>query len=212
MAQIEFFATVADERELFTHLAKDKSLMICTVIGDRLTDWVSLDAVELPPYEEELILNIWKSDIGEINFYSKIPSLDESSHSKLVQSVLAIVDWKRVKKEREVSKMLDLECSPLITYKRGNLKEGYRIPSYIVSPQSSINVFGDEFRKWFNRTLSWVRRNGEMVFHWKMSKDEIVFRNDLSYSNTIYALPEALAQIKAGEHPFAISVRRTANK
>jgi hypothetical protein len=204
MAQIEFFATEKDEYNLFLELSKDKQLKYSFIVNERLKEWQSFSDIILPPYENSLQLSIWKDNIGDLKWITKEPDINRSKHALLVKSLFTKLQWKKIKETGNVNRLLDDENSPILYYKRGTINI-YRLPSYIIAPQTNINLPGDEFRKWYNRIYSLIRRNSQLVF--SLNKNELNLKNDMDFLNNIYALPEALEQIKTHKNNFAISIK-----
>ena len=100
--------------------------------------------------------------------------------------------------------MIDNDKSPILYYNRGEVIYNYQLPNLIISPQSRVDRISNDFRKWFNRIVSWIKRNGDVVYNYKMTESKL--RNDYSFANSIYALSNAKNLIDIDKHNFAISI------
>ena len=207
MAQIEFFSTIEDEIKMISQIAKDDSIKYSLIENNRLTKWTDLKEITVPDTNTNFEICIWKTDLGDLKWLSKEPQIDSSSHSKLVKSLSTKEHWNNKKELTNFSKMIDDENSPILYYKRGELIFDYQLPNLIISPQSSIDKINNDFKKWFNRTVSWIRRNSEMIYNWKMTNTKL--RNDMSFMNSIYALENAKQLINTDSHNFAISINKS---
>jgi hypothetical protein len=204
MAQVEFFGTAKDELFLINQIAKDNFIKCSKIENKRLIEWIDFRDLVVPEYDLPLEICIWKSDIDNLKWITSEPIIDKSSHNKLVKSIFTKEYWVEQKKQDNFDKMIDNENSPIFYYNRGLNVYGYRLPNVIYTPQSSIDKLGADFKKWFNRNTSWIKRNGNMVYSLKMN--EVKFRNDMSFANTIYALPDAKELIDSNNHSFALSI------
>ncbi|MFC0878878.1 hypothetical protein ACE01N_19955 [Saccharicrinis sp. FJH2] len=204
MAQIEFFSTIEDENKLITQISKDNSIKFSVIKNNRLTEWIDSKDLIVPDSESKFEICIWKSDLGKLKWLNNEPKIDSSSHIRLVKSLFTKEHWRKEKEQNDFNKMIDDENSPILYYKRGEIEYDYKMPNLILSPQTSVDRLGSDFKNWFNRISSWIRRNGEMVYNWKMKDSKI--RNDDSFANTIYALPDALKILKSDTKRFAISI------
>jgi len=204
MAQIEFFCTIEDEINLISQIAKDDSIKYSLIENNRLTEWSDLKDLTVPDSGLKLEICIWKTDLGDLEWLRKEPEIDSSSHSRLVKSLFTKEHWKKEKEQTDFDKMIDDENSPILYYKRGEIIYDYQLPNLILSPQSSVDKISNDFKKWFNRTVSWVRRNSDMVYNWKITESNL--RNDMSFANSIYALKNAKQLIDTDKHKFAISI------
>ena len=202
MAQIEFFASEQDELRLLNQIFKDDSIELTRISDGLVSDWVDYSNFELPNLDEHLELCLFNEKYGQLKWHENQPKIDQSTHGKLVNSIFSIERWKS--RGRKVKRLLNDEESAIIYYKRGSLISGYRTPYLIFAPQSNIENIGSEFKKWFNRLSSWVRRNGELVYNWNKMDER--FKNDFSIVNSVYALPEAMELIEKDNHSFAISI------
>lgn len=202
MAQIEFFASEKDETRLLRQIFKDNSIELSKISEGLISGWTSSSDLDLPQIDDQLELCLFNKKYGQLKWHKSQPQIDQSTHQKLVNSIFSIENWKS--KSKNINRLLNDEESPIIYYRRGKITSDYHTPSIILAPQSNIENQGLEFKKWFNRISSWVRRNGEMIYNWnKMDKR---FRNDFSIVNSVYALPEALELIEQNNHNFAISI------
>lgn len=204
MAQIEFFTTIEDETKLISQIAKDDSIKYSVIENNRLTEWSNLKDLTVPDSDSKFEICIWNTELGELKWLRKEPQIDSSSHTRLVKSVFTKEHWKKEKELTDFDKMIDDENSPILYFKRGEIIYDYQLPNLILSPQSSIDKISNDFKRWFNRIVSWVRRNGDMVYDWKMTETKL--RNDMSFANSIYALRNAKSLIDMDKHKFAISI------
>ena len=98
MAQIEFFSTIEDEIKLFSQISKDDSIKYSLIENNRLTGWSDLKDIVVLDSDSKFEICIWKTDLGELEWLKKEPSIDSSSHGKLANSLFTREYWRKEKK------------------------------------------------------------------------------------------------------------------
>jgi hypothetical protein len=121
-------------------------------------------------------------------------------------SVTSIRDAARVSVFDELNRSVagsgllhDSNRSPVLLWSPGSLSDGKLSLSSIGSQADSMHAVSTDYVRWVNRTMSWVRRHGTVV--WGLKQEQI--RPDLKLQlgglvSTIHALPGALNFLEAG--------------
>jgi hypothetical protein len=94
--------------------------------------------------------------------------------------------------------IVDWNTTPALFWSRGKSTGTVLTPSDIGSQADSIASISDEYRRWVNRVMNWVRRTGIKV--WGLSpKDRASgFDVDLATVSTCFALPGAVTYFESG--------------
>lgn len=107
------------------------------------------------------------------------------------------LNWERLKPKPNEG-LVDSNASPVLLWTPATeASEGLGSGS-IGSQADSMNAVSEDYERWANRVMAWVRRRGTVVWGWKpehQRSDLDLHRNDVT---TLYALPEALALLEGG--------------
>ncbi|QGN57493.1 hypothetical protein [Nostocoides sp. HKS02] len=109
------------------------------------------------------------------------------------------LNWERLR-PASTERLVDSNASPVLFWRPG-LSTAEEIQSSEIGSQAdSIAAISQEYERWANRAMSWVRRRGTKV--WGLEKTSIRPDLDIRLStvSTVYALPDALAALKSGAH------------
>ena len=94
--------------------------------------------------------------------------------------------------------LVDSNSSPVLLWQPNTSFSEHLTVSSIGSQADKPDAISNDYRRWANRVQAWISRRGEKV--WGLTRHEI--RPDLDielpFLNTVYALPGALTQLKAG--------------
>jgi hypothetical protein len=201
-AQIEFFADARDEAFLLKYLDRPPAIPLPSSIVRSSAHFAKVDLAARPAFEDNWAFYLWFSPAGMLQWFSKEPVIDTSSHADIVSTFAAQRSWQALA-ARGASEMLDAAHSPVQAYRRGVRGDHGVLPALLLAPQPRLRDFGVEFERWVTRTHSWVRRHAQRVHHWDANSNSIP--NPMSLMNTIYALPGAFEVIATGSHPYTIS-------
>lgn len=191
VAAVHFFATEADEEALLDHLGEPDTL--------RLFPWVPMTAQEPPflPRAERLDrehLGLLNLSLGSVEVaLPRTPALDGSTKS----AVFNRLNWNRMQPGADEG-IVDWNRTPALFWRRGQGGDGILTISEIGSQADSMSAISDEYRKWVNRSMAWVRRRGEKVWEWTLEGGVSRFDVSLPFANTVFALPDAAAFFEAG--------------
>jgi hypothetical protein len=98
--------------------------------------------------------------------------------------------------------MLNFETSPVLVYRRSQVCEGRLGPALLISQASNADRVSERFAKWVRRCLSWVRRRTKRIHDYREQHPGLP--NPDSLVSSIYAFPDAQAELESGQHPFAL--------
>jgi hypothetical protein len=94
--------------------------------------------------------------------------------------------------------LIDSNVSPVLLWEPGHSNDSVLRVGRIGSQADSMSAVSTEYERWVSRIMGWVRRRGTKV--WGLQRHDV--RPDLdiglSFVNTTYALPGALAALEAG--------------
>lgn len=137
-------------------------------------------------------IGVLASDMGDARWLApEDPAFSLSGRSSLFYRI----NWDR----EPGRKLLDVESTPALYWERGSTSSPVLTPSQIGSQAESLKRVSDEYRRWVNRVMSWVRRNGVAVWDCSDPSKPIPHGDvNLPFVNTVYALPGANRAIKDG--------------
>jgi hypothetical protein len=94
--------------------------------------------------------------------------------------------------------LVDSNRSPVLLWNPGRSTAAELRTSSIGSQADSMRAVSIDYERWVNRVMSWVRRRGTAVWGLDRSRVRPDLDIDLSFLNSIYALPSALRRLEAG--------------
>ncbi|REJ71266.1 MAG: hypothetical protein DWQ34_13505 [Planctomycetota bacterium] len=202
-AQVEFFCSPSEERDVLRYLTKHPGTLVYDVTDGRmqLCDHFSVDDIPEPP--ASLLLYFHQPAHGDIIWHTTRPTVAGPTHGSLVQNLFAAEEWDK-RGLTNNDKMVDSDLSPVLCYKRGVERDDRIGQNTVLAPSSSLNRVNPEYEKWVKRSLAWVRRRGTIIHDYRKQSDTIP--NPYSIVNTIYALPDVLADVESNTHSFAILI------
>lgn len=107
------------------------------------------------------------------------------------------INWDRLK-PRQDEGLVDSNRSPVLLWTPATQDdEGLRSGS-IGSQADSMRAVSENYERWVNRVMNWVRRKGTKV--WGLEAESVrpelgIRRPDMT---TVFALPDALKELEAG--------------
>ncbi len=200
-AQIQFFCSSNEEREILQHLTRDVTDSMFLLDGRKLVPIERFTPDHLPTWPASVHLFIAPKTYGTLAWYDRRPELVKTNHRDLVRSLFAQGDWDRFGLTEHDS-LLDQNQSPLLRYSRGEVCEDRHGPSLIFAPPSDLERVSVDYARWVRRCIGWVRRRATKVHDWK--NRSTLLPNPHGLLNTIYAFPEAYAAIYSGSHTYVI--------
>jgi hypothetical protein len=200
-AQVQFFCSSKEEREILVHLTRDLTDSIFRLDGRKLEPIPGFSPERLPPWPASVHIFIWPEAYGPLAWHSRRPEIVKTSHRDLVRSLFAQGDWDGFGLTEDDA-LLDQNRSPLLQYSRGEVCDGRLGPSLIFAPPNDLEGVSVDYARWVRRCLGWVRRRATKVHDWKTPSPLLPSPRGLL--NTIYAFPEAYAAIESKSHTYAI--------
>ena len=200
-AQVQFFCSSKEEREILTHLTRGLSDSVFRFDGRNLQPIADFSPEQLPPWPQSEHLFIWPRAYGPLAWHNRRPAILKTSHRALVGSLFAQGDWDRLGLT-EHDGLLDQDRSPLLRYSRGEVCDGRVGPSLIFAPPTDLERVSPDYARWVRRCIAWVRRQGTKVHDWKTPST--VLPSPRGLLNTIYAFPDAYSSIESKSDTYAI--------
>ena len=190
VAAVHFYATATDQAHLLDHLGEPAEVT--------LHPWpvVALSPVTLS--RDEALASghvmVESQSLGPPAVL-RVGDAAMSGSSKAV--VFNRLNWERLK-PKPTEGLVDSNASPVLLWTPATqCSEGLRSGS-IGSQADSMKAVSEDYERWVNRVMGWVRRRGTVVWGWKAERQ----RSDLDLRRTdvttVYALPEALARLESG--------------
>ena len=202
-AQVEFFCSPSEERNVLRYLTKADGTVVYDVSAGSLSPCESFSVDEILDPPSPLSLYICQPTYGSLIWHTSRPTAAGPTHGSLVSNLFSREEWD----ERGLGnndRMIDADLSPIICYRRGALRDGKLGQNTVIASPSSLNRVGSEYEKWVKRSLAWIRRHGTIIHDYRKQSDTIP--NPHSIVNTIYALPDVLADVESNQHSFAIRI------
>ena len=202
-AQVQFFCTPAEEREVLRYLTQPEGTRVYDVAEGKLRSWDAFSAFEVPDYSAPLSLYIHQPAHGSLVWHTSQPNVAGPTHNSFVMNFLARQAWddqKLVAGDR----MIDTDLSPIISYHRGTVFEGRAGQNCVLAPPSNLQRVGPEYERWVKRALAWIRRRGTIVHDYR--KQSATISNPHSIVSTIYGFAGVLNDIESNTHQFVILI------
>ncbi len=201
-AQVEFFCSPAEEREVIDYLTRDEDTVVFDVREGVLSAWNSFTVNRIPTWQDRFSVYLWRRSLGPLVWHTSKPVVTGSTHASFVANMFARVEWD----ERglgDEDKLLNVDLSPILCYRRGALRNDTRAPNRILAPPSSLARAGKQYESWVKRSLAWIKRRSKLVHDWRNPSS---IPNPDMLLNSTYAFPDAQLQLASGNHPFALFV------
>jgi hypothetical protein len=202
-AQVQFFCTPAEERDVLRYLTKSEGTLAYDVTDGRLTKCAPFSVDDIPDQSSPLSFYIHQPAHGSLIWHTSQPAVEGPTHSSFVKNLFAREEWDK-RGFGDKDKMIDTDLSPIICYRRGVLQNGRTGPNMVLAPPSNLQRVSPEYYRWVRRSLAWIRRRGAIVHDYRKQSDTIP--NPHSIVSTIYAFPGVLEAIESNDHSFAILI------
>lgn len=203
-ASVEFFCTPEEEREVVRYLAKADGTRVFDVREGGIWPRERLSADDLSAWPKPVHIYLWQSAHGSLIWHTSRPSAVGPTHGSLVTNLFAGEAWDKLGLS-EGDKMLDLDLSPIISYRRGAIRGSKIGQNRMLAPPTNLNRVGPEYERWVKRSLAHIRRRGTIVHDYRTPS--LTISNPDCILNTIYAFPRVLARLQSGDHDFAIMIQ-----
>jgi hypothetical protein len=189
---VQFFATREDEERLLDYVGEPTAV--------KLFPWLPMRAeapVFLNRHDRASTSHVGVLDprLGRIELaYPGDPAFTDGSSRARVFNTTNWNNWQPT----AGAGIVDWNTTPALFWSRGEATATVLTPSDIGSQADSIARISDEYRRWVNRVMNWVRRTGTKV--WGPSPEDRVagFDVDLHTVSTCFALPGAVAYFESG--------------
>ena len=203
-AQVEFFCSPDEEREVLRHLSNVDAIEFFDVHEDRLTPRNSFSIDDLPDWPDPLHIYLWQPTYGPLIWHTSRPEIAGSTHRSFVMNFFAHEKWDELGLSGN-DKMLDTDRSPILCYQRGTVHKNKLGPNLVLAPPSNLRRVGADYERWVKRSLAWIRRRGKIVHDWRQQSETIP--NPDMLLNTIYAFPDVREDLASRNHNFALFVQ-----
>lgn len=125
--------------------------------------------------------------------------LDEgASDSTGRAAVFNLLNRERLSPGPQNGWLVDSNRSPVLLWKPGSIATTELRTSTIGSQADSMKAVSDEYERWGSRVMGWIRRHGTAVWGLNRARVRPDLDINLSFLNSVYALPGALRQLEAG--------------
>jgi hypothetical protein len=203
-AQVEFFCSPDEEREVLSYLVNADAMEIFDVHDDQLTPWKPFSIDDLPDWPDPLHIYVWKPTHGSLIWHTSRPEIAGPTHRSFVINFFAHEKWNELGLSGN-DKMLDTDRSPILCYQRGTVHEGKQGPNLVLAPPSNLGRAGADYERWVKRSLAWIRRRGKIIHDWRQQSETIP--NPDMLLSTIYAFPDVREDLASENHNFALFVQ-----
>lgn len=186
---VDFFATTTDEVALLDYLGEPGTVS--------MYPWPVADNNATPLSRKELgdSVMIVSHTLGPPRLIrADAPAMEGGTRAALFNRL----NWERLQ-PGPTAGLVDSNTSPVLLWQRGGYRDDRVIhQSQIGSQADRATEVSEEYSRWANRVMSWVRRRGTRV--WGLEGERV--RPDLDVAidhiSSIYALPDALAALEGG--------------
>ena len=209
-AGISFFAAGADEDVLLDYLGEPDD--VCLFPFHPMS-------IKSPRFVSRSEMDMWQSfdildpALGDVTVVRPPGDAFETSEAKTAAAnktaLIMTINWHALEPGRGQG-LVDWDKTPDVFWNRGSEDAVTLAHGNIGSQATNMASVSDDYRKWVNRTMAWVRRTGEKVWD-PLKGHESPYNIDLNIVSVVYALPEAVARFKAGGKAGAASATTSAH-
>jgi hypothetical protein len=200
-AEIRFFCSASEEADVLRYLMEQAETRVFRVYQNQLKPWKNFLIERLPRWPRPLELYLWWPIHGTLIWHTSPPPVAGPTHGSLVMNLIAREEWEAAGLG-EGDRMIDLDLSPVLYYRRA-LVRGARIgPCTLTAPPSSLCRVGPEYERVVKRIWAWIRRHSKNVHDWRKRNPNLPNPNGIV--STIYAFPDAHRILRSQNHKFAI--------
>lgn len=192
VAGVHFFATASDEETLLDYLGEPNDV--------RLFPWAPM-ALDSPTFVSR-DQRRGNAKLGVLNPALGAVELIRPPHrgfdTNIKAGIFNRINWSRAQ-PGETHGIVDWNRTPGLFWERGASSENVLTLSSLGSQADSMAAISEDYRKWVNRSMSWIRRVGVKAWDWPSDGGGTSpFDVSLPIANTVWALPGAVALFEAG--------------
>ncbi len=188
VSNADFFATPDDEEALLDYLGEPGMVTLHT--------W-PISPLHLPPLTRQEL----GAHVMVVNKALGRPQLIRADASAMQGGTRAALfnrmNWRGLR-PGAADGLVDSNASPVLLWQRGNYLEPVIHQSQIGSQADSPTTVSQDYARWANRVMSWVRRRGTRVWGLEGASLRPDLDIDVNHVSSIYALPGAAAALEAG--------------
>jgi hypothetical protein len=189
---VHFFATREDEGRLLDVLGEPDSVQLFPWIPMSVDNPVLLDRSSIWDLEQFGVVN---PALGGI-------ALDQPGGSAFTDGTARARAFNAVNWERAApcvdQGIVDWNRTAALFWERGARSESVLTPSSLGSQADSMTAISVDYQRWVNRSMSWVRRNGTLVWGLTPDKTRSGWDIRLRTVSSYLALPGAQSFFAAG--------------
>jgi len=190
VAAVHFYATVTDQGHLLDYLGEPDEVT--------LRPWPMLASPPTVLSREAAMSSgqvmIVSRALGHpIVLHAGDPAMADQSRA----GVFNRLNWERLKPKPSEG-LVDSNASPVLLWTPAPQGTGGLGSGTIGSQADSMRAVSEDYERWVNRVMSWVRRKGTKV--WGLETHDIRPDLDLRRTDvtTVFALPDALSALEGG--------------
>lgn len=187
---VHFYATESDESALLDHIGVPAAARIFRWVPMSRDDPAFIEREDLGASSQ---VGILRPDLGGVEIIDSESSHDSSFKARVFNQL----NWDRQQPGRGEG-IIDWNRTPALFWVRGSSEGEELHRSTLGSQADAMDRISDDYRRWVNSMMGWVRRRGLVVWQWTRDGGQSDFDVRLSIANTIYALPEAAARLEDG--------------
>lgn len=190
VAAVHFYATTTDQTHLLDSLGEPAEVT--------LRPWPVVASPPLALTREQALSSgqvmVVSHALGPpVVLRAGDPALADHSKAGLFNRL----NWERLK-PRPTEGLMDSNASPVLLWTPATQGPDGLGSGTIGSQADSMSAVSDDYQRWVNRVMGWVRRRGTRV--WGLEPERQ--RSDLDLRRTdvtsVYALPDALRSLESG--------------
>jgi hypothetical protein len=202
---INFYCSPRDELSLLERLLRESRVSLLRPPPKGSDELRPLTLNDVPEWPERFDCLLWLTSEGPIYWHRSTPSGDLSTHNRTVATVIAHEEWSAIPDGPDKA-MIDTERSPILVYRRSQLRDGRMNYCKLYSAVSSSARISATYDKWVTSCFSWIRRHAVCVHSYKAINKTLPGHDWLASS--VHAFPEAAVELSSPDHRYAIFLHR----
>lgn len=198
---VHYFATLEDQMMLFDYLGEPAKVTLhpWPLIKTPLTALSREEALE---QSRVMVVN------HQLGLPVPVRPGDAAMQGGSVNAVFNRLNWEKFAPAEDEA-LMDANASPTILWSPARLNAEAIFPSSLGSQADSMAKISQDYERWVNRSMSWIRRNGTRVWGLEGIQTRPDLDIDLSFISTVFALPGALQAMESGTPGRDSEARRT---
>jgi len=186
-----FFATAEDEADLCGYIETTADVLCFPFGATKLDDST---CIALSGRGDLQRLGILNRGFGAVRF---IRPASPGFRANAKVGVMNHLNWQGAQPGTHEG-IIDWNATPALYWSRGHVVEQAMTPSDIGSQADSMHAISDDYARWVNRVMNWIKRRGKKVSGRGQEATFGDYDIDLPFQNAVYALPGALNFFKLG--------------